>query len=240
MFSFSETILSHPSLSSKQKIYFKYNILLFYYNLCCIMLNEILQTWQAADEKYTGFLLILQLLAKITKTSIDEGVIKTVFDQAICCGGTLIDYKKLGIPACSSSLDFSHIEPSKQFFWQSCRAPLVWLWMHITLPSADSNQADLLFRHTIPLLIGCETCYEHYGNILRETYDDLKAFRNPEEIAIDYHNLVNNRTGKPLYRPDHLLAFYKHLNSTCTSINRAHRGLNGAIASPLFDHAELH
>lgn len=98
------------------------------------------------------------------------------------------------------SWSYDHMDVPHRHYWQATHGPVLWLWIHLTFGQLEVDIATKL----IPLLgvfIGCGRCRAHYSIMLGTLFERLLAVgRHPALVMIDFHNVVNVRLGKPVWK----------------------------------------
>ena len=92
--------------------------------------------------------------------------------------------------------------------------PILWHFMHsysLTYPvqptESDKSRAIAYFE-SIPSYISCQTCAEHFSQLLEANPPITDSRATLSEWVYDVHNLVNARLGKPQFSHDQFINAY--------------------------------
>lgn len=141
---------------------------------------------------------IARLAAEVDDSEIVEFVDDALVHSRPDASGVKFDrYPGLVVP-----WSYDHMDVPQRYYWQATHGPVLWLWIHLTSGQLKVDVATKL----IPMLgvfIGCGRCRAHYAIMLGTLFKRLLAVgHHPALVMIDFHNVVNVRLGKPVWKYD--------------------------------------
>lgn len=96
---------------------------------------------------------------------------------------------------------YEHIDVPHRHYWQVTRGPVLWLWIHLTLARLDDVDVATKLIPLLGVFIGCARCRVHYSVMVGTLFERLLSEgRHPALVMIDFHNVVNVRLGKPVWK----------------------------------------
>lgn len=106
------------------------------------------------------------------------------------------------------------------YFW----GPSLWTAMHaITFdypeqPTEDDKKNYRQFFHSLKTVLPCDTCRQHYSKGIETTLPIDKALQNRDSLTrwlVNFHNIVNERLGKPIVPYDNVKEKYEAMRGKC-------------------------
>ena len=104
--------------------------------------------------------------------------------------------------------------------------PALWSTLHIMTFNYPQNPTDYekqqyyQFFQALQYVLPCDSCRKHYGKGINETYPIQPALKNRDTLTrwlVMFHNVVNQRLGKPTVSYESVKQKYEALAGKCTS-----------------------
>lgn len=104
--------------------------------------------------------------------------------------------------------------------------PALWSTLHTMTFNYPQNPTDAekqqyyQFFQALQYVLPCDSCRKHYGKGITQTYPIQPALKNRDTLSrwlVMFHNVVNQRLGKPIVSYESVKHKYETLAGKCTS-----------------------